>query len=395
MNNDKLWLSYKYNNVNLNELLALNNKTFKLPFYEYKLNRLNKWTTDLYGNKIENQIMKFAGYDCPWGIENQELIGCKLAQNKQCKGFCTFPCNSNLAVPSGYTWDLSLFNSNKVDKTLQLETVSSEFAYTDNIPLVDNNSMFIIPSVNFDRQLFVESDIYVNDDLEIHFTNDLSGTIEKLKNAKTLTTISASFKSLFEGFGGKNAEKNYPQFKANYNSNIIPISGFTSFAIAENSNFNTAHVITEGTLLSGYNHQSNERVSVLKAGEYCIFRVKNWWTNTIRGEGSVIAKPYSQNNLDYLTEVLKDLTYYDYLEQVEGFFKYQQENLHKSNIYSINIDNSGLNPENDNIENTEIDKQKNKVRKQMRNILETAIRNSVSKYMPVETSLWKIEYTGK
>lgn len=31
----------------------------------------------------------------------------------------------------------------------------------------------------------------------------------------------------------------------------------------------------------------------------------------------------------------------------------------------------------------------------MRSILENAIRTSVAKYMPVETTLWKIKYTGK
>jgi hypothetical protein len=34
-------------------------------------------------------------------------------------------------------------------------------------------------------------------------------------------------------------------------------------------------------------------------------------------------------------------------------------------------------------------------RKLMRSILEQAIRSSVSKYMPIDTTLWKINYTGK
>lgn len=37
----------------------------------------------------------------------------------------------------------------------------------------------------------------------------------------------------------------------------------------------------------------------------------------------------------------------------------------------------------------------NKIKNEMRTLLETAIRKSVIKYMPVETTLWKIIYSGK
>lgn len=180
-----------------------------------------------------------------------------------------------------------------------------------------------------------------------------------------------------------------------------------------------------------------------------------------------------------LGKVLETTSKYDYVERNYGFFKYQQENLHKSNIYSIKLANSGLNPEYDEkityykkaelisiletdnyyhqnfryIENEDkfylnidltnqklnnllnfnmnlpnitsisfndmysmsgwgktlyekvevyykldeeyVISQKNKMRKNMRDLLETAIRNSVTKYMPVDTTLWKIIYTGK
>lgn len=162
-----------------------------------------------------------------------------------------------------------------------------------------------------------------------------------------------------------------------------------------------------------------------------------------------------------LGKVLETTSKYDYVERNYGFFKYQQENLHKSNIYSIKLANSGLNPKYDeqltyynkselvqilekenyyNIEfiydssndsfynanfsynisfndmysisswgKTIIGKievyyklseeytvsQKNKIRKNMRALLETAIKNSVTKYMPIDTTLWKIIYIGK
>lgn len=50
---------------------------------------------------------------------------------------------------------------------------------------------------------------------------------------------------------------------------------------------------------------------------------------------------------DNFKKVLNIVSNYDYVERNFGFFKYQQENLHKSNIYSIKLSNSGLNPEND------------------------------------------------
>jgi hypothetical protein len=185
-----------------------------------------------------------------------------------------------------------------------------------------------------------------------------------------------------------------------------------------------------------------------------------------------------------LTKVLSVTNNYDFIERNQGFFKYQQETLHKSNIYSIKINNSGLNPDTSkklktytkiqvinklcqagqpklengwtgnnrqfnlkynakidsfyiqtytnkfnakfnfnltganlisfitlcdeigwvyddqtntfyhNTEKINVDKI-NKIKANMRNILENAIRSSISKYMPVETTLWKIIYAGK
>lgn len=181
---------------------------------------------------------------------------------------------------------------------------------------------------------------------------------------------------------------------------------------------------------------------------------------------------------------LKTLSHFDFVERNYGFFKYQQENLHKSNIYSINLSNTGLNPDNDynsytkeqvierllspgvpssdndfighqisselnhmnfyfkynetndsfyyvrpfdlnfdttfnaycissfaelhtyvgweQIPNTNLYTFKNETyqniiqkKRIMRNILEDAIKKSVAKWMPADTTLWKIKYTGK
>ena len=174
--------------------------------------------------------------------------------------------------------------------------------------------------------------------------------------------------------------------------------------------------------------------------------------------------------------MLNVVSNFDFVERNKGFFKYQQENLHKSNIYSIKLTNTRLNPAQDDVlttyktlksliehltsviksnsqnsntfifdnksysnlyydyntnefkfdnegskslddvakilsykivyndlhefeyaydinEEREITK-KNTIKTNMRKILETAIKNSVSEYMPADTTLWKIIYTG-
>lgn len=53
------------------------------------------------------------------------------------------------------------------------------------------------------------------------------------------------------------------------------------------------------------------------------------------------------DNTEFSNDVLKIVSHYDYVERTYGFFKYQQENTHKSNIYSVKLKNSGLNPQND------------------------------------------------
>ena len=323
------------------------------------------------------------------------------------------------------------------------------------------------PSASFNRYLYANSDIEVFDDLEINFTKNPQNFLDELNSFNNLENLHKSFRSIFQGFGGfleDNVQK-YPRYLETYNTQIL--SGFT---LAKNTPFNGPHIITNGTLIYGWDYDNNNSSKILPSGYFAIFRVKNWWSNSIKCTGTIKAIPVTDlNTINMplnLSKVLQTTSKYDYVERMYGFFKYQQENLHKSNIYSIKIANSGLNPENDEkltyyqknelitiletnnyynktfkyIENEDkfyntstetnpeivsisfddmysmsgwnysiIDKteyyyrieeeykisQKNKIRKNIRDLLETAIRNSVIKYMPVDTTLWKIMYTGK
>lgn len=71
---------------------------------------------------------------------------------------------------------------------------------------------------------------------------------------------------------------------------------------------------------------------------------------------------------------------YETVEHVNGFVKFKSEdNLHKSNIYSIRIKNSGLSTD-------------GTIYEEIRNIFEKAVFNLMTKIAPAHCQLWKIEY---
>jgi hypothetical protein len=68
------------------------------------------------------------------------------------------------------------------------------------------------------------------------------------------------------------------------NSDDLQISGLY---IAKNTPFNIEHIINKGTLLVGYNYYNYENgkqeyLNELPSGWVAVFRVKNWWTNTLK-----------------------------------------------------------------------------------------------------------------
>ena len=87
----------------------------------------------------------------------------------------------------------------------------------------------------------------------------------------------------------------------------------------------------------------------IPAGWTVFFRVKSWWTDEIKCVGEIRLENKTKSSTDTtLNEsVLSTLAHFDFIERNFGFFKYQQENLHKSNVYSINLSNTGLNPAED------------------------------------------------
>lgn len=76
---------------------------------------------------------------------------------------------------------------------------------------------------------------------------------------------------------------------------------------------------------------------------------------------------------------------YENVERVHGLYKFKSSSGHKSNIYSLNIRNSGLN----------LAMEDGVVKDELREIVKKSINATIKKIAPAHTQLWKIIYTGR
>lgn len=275
------------------------------------------WIKDNFDQPITKTIMKVPYENCPWGTKIQKRLGCTCAVSSICSGFCTFPVNNSLVEPVGIAY----------------------------------NNFIEIPSANFDRELIAETDLDVSDDLEIYFVKNETEKHELSSNL--IHNLSTVFNGIFEGFGGFNGETySRPELLPKNNAELI--SGnfiLNGYNIAQDSPFNVSHTIKSGTVLNGLvidrnNANPTEKHSVLSGGYTALLRPHSWWSNTLSFNGTIRIKPKTLPTTKIDT-VLKIASHFDYVETNAGFFKYQQESLHKSNIYSVKLINSGLNPNGD------------------------------------------------
>lgn len=88
--------------------------------------------------------MKYAGQDCPMTESIKAMLGCTCSKEEICSGFCTFPVNGQTTI-------------NLINKTPGI-------LWTEN-----NNSMFFINAKSYNSELYANTNIEVNDDLEIYF----------------------------------------------------------------------------------------------------------------------------------------------------------------------------------------------------------------------------------
>lgn len=454
---ENIWYSYKYKTIND---IDLNDSTFSILDYSngYIDKNVNReWIENEFNEKITNKVMKRANKNCPWGKEIQNLIGCQCPLSSECNGFCTFPVSGKLNSINGIY-----------------------------------SSPIIIPSADYHRELITETDCTVFDDIEIYFVNNNSkDLIEKVTG--NLLDTNEHLSALFQGFGGyihNNKTENFNYLAINNcikdgTNNIL-----NGYNISKYTPFNTSHTIKAGTKLFGLNPEDNAYMDYLPSGYVCIIKPVAWWSNNVGFKGKIKEQAAIRNAdntvlLDKFENILNIVSNYDYIECNKGFFKFRQNDLHKSNIYSIKLKNSGLNPENDIIINEfsegevikklelsgqptyenaytgngtnynakyknarfviseskseneresaipgwEQDSNNNKIyyksfeelcdemgwvydeekgkyynsniektneiRNSMRNLMEQAVRKSVSKYLPADTTLWKVLYEGK
>ena len=192
--------------------------------------------------------------------------------------------------------------------------------------------------------------------------------------------------------------------------------------------------------------------NVIPPNYYCLMRVKSWWSDTIRCEGDIKVIQNVEDSVNGMTDIIHN---YDFIQTVDGFYKFKQTGLHKSNIYSINLKNTGLSKAEDksvrlytkkelikliekqnpsfkynedqdvfiildpagevsfedyinkkyekvltqdfeqkyyNITQKNEADQYNSVRQNIRQLIQKAIRKSIIRYMPADTNLWKVEY---
>ena len=436
-----------------------------------------------YGGEVQTTtVMKTINQLCPWQTEQdllnytneyftsyQKLMGCKCPTSSACNGFCTFPVSGVLNRCAGISWN---------------KTGNQNYQIVSGIP------------TTFNCQLIANTDIQVADDLEIYFVDNaqIVKSITEIEAAeKSFSTLKYNLSAIFQGFGNFNGETQLnPEYLAVNNAvktnNKFYIDGLE---IPENCPFNYKHIIKSGTKLTGLDWKTKQISNVLKSDQSVIFKVKSWFSDTVYCTGDIKFKVISlDDESNILPQVLSAVSYYDFVERNKGFFKYQQENLHKSNIYSIKLTNTRLNPANDKqlnkyynlysfvnhllieLKNSFIETQNNQyilifnglkftdvtydynknififvnydtdinsdngfslfslndvatilnykivyniseefqeayniddekeivkentIKNDMRKILETAIRNSVQEYMPADTTLWKIIYSG-
>jgi hypothetical protein len=86
---------------------------------------------------------------------------------------------------------------------------------------------------------------------------------------------------------------------------------------------------------------------------------------------------------NYWRETEDGFEKYDLAERVRGLFKFKPADTHKSNIFSVRINNSGLNMIAD-----------LGLRGKIQTIVEETLLDIMKKITPAHTQLWKVEWTG-
>lgn len=111
--------------------------------------------------------------------------------------------------------------------------------------------------------------------------------------------------------------------------------------------------------------------------------------------------PEQRFSLDRNKYIIDPIQNYEFIETIKGFFKFSGYNKHKSNIFSITINNAGINSLSgdfelrDNDNNLVTYMSNDEVKSTLKDLIETELKKIIEQIKPGYTELWKIEWKGK
>lgn len=180
----------------------------------------------------------------------------------------------------------------------------------------------------------------------------------------------------------------------NYNSKFAREGFVYGMVSGVSSNYLYTPDISGNTLYSPYANELEENIIYVNPFKLKNMYNNNWQTevnrndNSLNGLRSYKSCGNTQNTIwlsyNYVREDYNILQRYELVERVRGLYKYKSFEGHKSNIYSIRINNSGLNQS----------MTDETVKVKLRSIIEQTLLTVVKKIAPAHTQLLKIEYTG-
>lgn len=99
------------------------------------------------------------------------------------------------------------------------------------------------------------------------------------------------------------------------------------------------------------------------------------------------------NNVTHENDIPIIMYEYEMIERIKGLYKFKSDEGHKSNVFSITVENSGLADFLNNVDPP--DEQTSNLAIQLKTLMTESIRKFTKKIIPAHTQLWKVEFTGK
>ena len=316
-----------------------------------------------FGGYIDEGIIKYPEYI----LTNSNLVSSHiLSENKQASSYFKSlkeyvvamtdkTNNTNMSELLSTTY-LSEFLSSYLDMT------SGSFIYTDSFTTsMENDFKTMLNNLTYSDLLLNYSKYHNLSAFLFHTISEFENEGETIISANVDNkTVTASLEDIYNTNIAEfviDQVSGYPVKNQITNVNLL----YNNFVISNTSPFNGPHTISNGSIINAYhiskqNGQmviSSKKQDTFSKNDIVILRIKNWWSNTayckgkmkIRQKNPITIENYKDNSL--FPKLFNTISNFDHVERVKGLFKYQQNDIKKSNIYSLKLTNSGLNPSND------------------------------------------------